>query len=188
MSIDRLVKAWNNVSCKTIVNCWKKTKILLPSMFENILVPSTLLSNSTMTDNIIINSQKTKEEIQDLINKLPYNNILNADEYININNISENIDLTNKKIVNIIQDKKKTEILLYSMFENILVPSTLSLNSTITDDIIINLQKTEEKIQDLINKLPYNNILNADEYININNMSRNVDLTNEKIVNIIQDK
>ncbi|CAG8796249.1 16827_t:CDS:1, partial [Racocetra fulgida] len=49
-------------------------------------------------------------------------------------------------------------------------------------------QSDEETIQSLINQLPYNSTLNANEYINIDNLDRDVDLTNEEIIDIIQNK
>ncbi|CAG8537127.1 27975_t:CDS:1, partial [Racocetra persica] len=84
----------------------------------------------------------------------------------------------------------KTELLKSSKFEDLLVlstPSTPSLDSTVTGNLIITSQNEEKIIQNLIDKLPYNNILDTNKYINIDNLYRSVDLTNEEIIDIIQD-
>ncbi|CAG8539874.1 1045_t:CDS:2, partial [Dentiscutata erythropus] len=79
---------------------------------------------------------------------------------------------------------------LESVLEDLLVlstPSTPSSDSTVTGDLIITSQNEEKIIQNLIDKLPYNNMLDANEYINIDNLYGSVDLTNEEIIDIIQD-
>ncbi|CAG8724712.1 4142_t:CDS:1, partial [Cetraspora pellucida] len=103
-AINWIVKAWNNVTNETILNCWRKTEILKFSKFLELSVLPTLLSNSTITDDFNITSQNEEEKtIQNLINQLPYNNMLDANEYINIDNLNRNIDLTNEEIIDIIQ-------------------------------------------------------------------------------------
>ncbi|CAG8479360.1 7729_t:CDS:2 [Scutellospora calospora] len=153
IAIDWLVEAWNKVSCETIINCWKKTEILLPSMFDSISVPSTPSSDSTITDDLTIDTQKTEEEIQDLMNKLPYDNILNVDEYINIDNISGNVDLTNEEIINIIHDEvnEKEQIAVKNAIDSI-----DNLLQFVNENSILKINDNEKKLLYVIQQKIYN--------------------------------
>ncbi|CAG8829475.1 7034_t:CDS:1, partial [Dentiscutata erythropus] len=84
------------------------TNIVLPSQFlefdnsETLLYIASIISNSTITDNIISFQQYNTQEIQNLISQLLYEDVININNYIEIDDSLEieNINITNRNIIN----------------------------------------------------------------------------------------
>ncbi|CAG8487137.1 2238_t:CDS:2, partial [Diversispora eburnea] len=99
------VTAWNNISCDTLLNCWKKTNIISLSQFENsgiLLSIISITSDTTITGDIIPFQQYDIQEIQNLISQLSYEeDFINTDYYIEIDDSLqfENIDIANRDII-----------------------------------------------------------------------------------------
>ncbi|CAG8617540.1 4403_t:CDS:2 [Diversispora eburnea] len=113
-AIDWIAEAWNNISCDTILNCWKKTDIIESSRFLELDIPETPSSSSTITGELISQQQYDIKEIQNLINKLPYNykDIIDTNDYIEIDDSLQiqDIDITNEDIIDLIQYKPDKKI------------------------------------------------------------------------------
>ena len=63
------------------------------------------------------------------------------------------------------------------------IPSSVS---TITGELIPLQQYNIKEIQDLIDQLPYKDNINIDDYIEIDNSLKDIDISNEKIVDLVQ--
>ncbi|RHZ75567.1 hypothetical protein Glove_212g130 [Diversispora epigaea] len=60
---DCIAEAWNNISCDTILNCWKKTDIVESSQFLELDNPETPSSSSNITGELIPLQQYDTQEI-----------------------------------------------------------------------------------------------------------------------------
>ena len=94
-AIDYAAKAWSSVTPTIIFNCWKKTGIIPLSNGE---ISNDEIENSI---NIIENiSNNQNNEIEILINELPFSSPLAAEEYISIDNKVENNEMiTEEEII-----------------------------------------------------------------------------------------
>ncbi|CAG8563342.1 5986_t:CDS:2 [Diversispora eburnea] len=93
-AIDWIAEAWNNIK------------------FDNPETPSSIdsiISDSTITGDIIPFQQYNNQEIQNLISQLPYEDIINTNDYIEIDDSLEieNINITNRNIINLVQKKNQ---------------------------------------------------------------------------------
>ncbi|GBC32944.2 CENP-B homolog protein 2-like [Rhizophagus irregularis DAOM 181602=DAOM 197198] len=96
-SIDFSVNAWNSVSQQTINNCWKHTGILPINEMDEI-------------DEIEDQALHDEMELQDLINELPFDNLMDADEFLHIDNcLKSNKGLTDDEIVSMIKSNNNNE-------------------------------------------------------------------------------
>jgi hypothetical protein len=76
-AIDFVVEAWNQVDPITIKNCWLKTSIVLPDDERDVNME------------LDFNRQDDEKNLNDAIQKLPYDDILSGLEYINVDKLSE---------------------------------------------------------------------------------------------------
>jgi hypothetical protein len=91
-AIDYAAKAWSSVTPTIIFNCWKKTGIIPLSNGE---IFNDEIENSI---NIIENiSNNQTNEIEILINELPFSSPLAAEEYISIDNKVENNEMVTEE-------------------------------------------------------------------------------------------
>ncbi|GET51782.1 CENP-B homolog protein 2-like [Rhizophagus irregularis DAOM 181602=DAOM 197198] len=96
-SIDFSVNAWNSVSQQTINNCWKYTGILPINEMDEI-------------DKIEDQALHDEMELQDLINELPFDNLMDADEFLHIDDcLKSNEGLTDDEIVSMIKSNNNNE-------------------------------------------------------------------------------
>ncbi|GBC15082.2 CENP-B homolog protein 2-like [Rhizophagus irregularis DAOM 181602=DAOM 197198] len=96
-SIDFSVNAWNSVSQQTIINCWKHTGILPINEMDEI-------------DEIEDQALHDEMELQDLINELPFDNLMDADEFLHIDDcLKSNEGLTDDEIVSMIKSNNNNE-------------------------------------------------------------------------------
>jgi hypothetical protein len=91
------VNAWNSVSQQTIINCWKHTGILPINEMDEI-------------DEIEDQALHDEMELQDLINELPFDNLMDADEFLHIDDcLKSNEGLTDDEIVSMIKSNNNNE-------------------------------------------------------------------------------
>ncbi|EXX55859.1 hypothetical protein RirG_221520 [Rhizophagus irregularis DAOM 197198w] len=96
-SINFSINAWNSVSQQTIVNCWKHAGILLISETDEI-------------DEIEDQAFQDEMELQDLINKLPFDDPMDADEFLCIDDcLKSNEGLTDDEIVSMVKSNNNNE-------------------------------------------------------------------------------
>lgn len=97
-AIDFVVEAWNQVDSVTIKNCWLKTGI----------IPSDVEQDVEMELNF--NRQNDENNLNDAIQKLPYDDILSGLEYINIDKLSEDeVLLDDDEIIETVRSKHNSE-------------------------------------------------------------------------------
>ncbi|CAB4483639.1 unnamed protein product [Rhizophagus irregularis] len=113
--------AWNAVTQEIIYNCWKHTGIL-PLVNQEKVNESV---NQLGEDN-----QVEREEIQFLIDQLPFDDHMNADEFIHIDDhLKSNKGLTDKEIISLV-NLDKNELEVESDEE---IPSVISKVQTLND-------------------------------------------------------
>lgn len=99
-AIDYIAEAWNNVTQKTIENCWIKTGIL-PS-YDNDM--------NNINDEVNIRNFEEENELEDLLNELPeVDEIQDYFRKINHNILTEEY-LTEEQIISMIQSEKNQVI------------------------------------------------------------------------------
>jgi hypothetical protein len=76
-AIDFVVEAWNQVDSLTVKNCWLKTGIIPPDDERDVDMELNL------------NRKNDENNLNDAIQKLPYDDTLPGLEYINIDKLSE---------------------------------------------------------------------------------------------------
>jgi hypothetical protein len=97
-AIDFVVKAWNQVDSTTIKNCWLKTGIISPDDERDVDME------------LNFNRQNDENDLNDAIQKLPYDDTLSGLEYINADKLSEDeILLDDDEIVETVRSKHNAE-------------------------------------------------------------------------------
>ncbi|CAJ0647103.1 377_t:CDS:2 [Entrophospora sp. SA101] len=138
-----------------------------------------------------VDIEQENHEVQDLINQLPFDDSLLADEYLNIENnmVAGELVMEDEDIVALIQP---TEIEIDEQQDEIFIPSDFDVCE---DELkcICTLRKKllshkNHEVQDLINQLPFDDSLLADEYLNIENnmVAGELVMEDEDIVALIQ--
>lgn len=93
-AINFISNAWNQVTVETIKSSWNKTKIIN--------------YNSSVAEDS--NQESEINEINDLINELPFTDHLNADEFITIDqNLVVQEEMTDDEIVKIVKQRSENE-------------------------------------------------------------------------------
>ncbi|UZO14173.1 uncharacterized protein OCT59_005638 [Rhizophagus irregularis] len=118
------MNAWNSVSQQTINNCWKHTGILPINKMDEI-------------DEIEDQALHDEMELQDLINELPFDNLMDADEFLHIDDcLKSNEGLTDDEIVSIIKSNNNNEPEIDPDEEpSVVIPETKALGYL--DDLIL---------------------------------------------------
>ncbi|CAB4386263.1 unnamed protein product [Rhizophagus irregularis] len=97
-AIDFVVEAWNQVDLLTIKNCWLKTGIILPDDERDVDIE------------LNFNRENNENNLNDAIQKLPYDDILSGLEYINVDKLGEDeILLEDDEIVETVRSRHNAE-------------------------------------------------------------------------------
>jgi hypothetical protein len=97
-AIDFVVEVWNQVDSTTIKNCWLKTGIISPDDERDVDME------------LNFNRQNDENDLNDAIQKLPYDDTLSGLEYINADKLSEDeILLDDDEIVETVRSKHNAE-------------------------------------------------------------------------------
>ncbi|CAB4385877.1 unnamed protein product [Rhizophagus irregularis] len=97
-AIDFVVEAWNQVDLLTIKNCWLKTGIIPPDDERDVDIE------------LNFNRENDENNLNDAIQKLPYDDILSGLEYINVDKLGEDeILLEDDEIVETVRSRHNAE-------------------------------------------------------------------------------
>ena len=98
-AIEFVVEAWNQVDPVTIENCWLKTGII------------SLEDEHDIDTKLDFNKENDENDLNNAIQKLPYDDILSALEYINADKLSEDeILLDDDEIIETVRPRDNKEI------------------------------------------------------------------------------
>ncbi|CAB4491941.1 unnamed protein product [Rhizophagus irregularis] len=97
-AIDFVVEAWNQVDLLTIKNCWLKTGIIPPDDERDVDIE------------LNFNRENDENNLNDAIQKLPYDDTLSGLEYINVDKLGEDeILLEDDEIVETVRSRHNAE-------------------------------------------------------------------------------